>query len=1094
MKTVENHSTQPSKSCSPPVSGPASYFTALATRNKFARDALRVVEDVMRALQQCETLLDRMRESGRQDDIVHTLSAVDDVVSKQRERLAAVKHRDAADAVTTAVTKLETIEAYLQAYAELYPSQTPLRIDNARLRSNDFASVPHATLIAYCLALVSRIYHRTSRPGASFELKLTKLFGRSLVALAGGPNILQRQALDATPDDVRTVESRLNLGVKTIPYAVCPLCRCTYKPTYTPPSEIPRYQQLCSEEKDDPDGICGQPLVDEKGRARQIFEYYPFFDWFGRLLALPGMQDCGERFCVAVDKNPQSPSEKHGVEDGTLVRTFPAARDSDRLFIADRGDEKRWLFALHVDFFNVEGNSMRGRKASTGQIVVTCLNLPLSLRNDDAYRYLGIIQGPHEPSARDAAYRHYLRPLIQDLEVGYTRGVRFNCTPTAGLHQASMDLAYRFVHRTVLAAFIADLKGARPCGGQLDVTSHFFCFICRCWIQAYLGRVDFESWEPIDDERLRRGAKLWREAPFAARQAIEQLFGTRDSMLWLLSYWKPSQQIVVDPMHTWFLLVLQRFFREAMGLDGGKKGKWTHRRPAFHYDFTPPPPLSALSSDQASDDESDEDDDGEGVLTYKAAVDMGKIHKSLVAPLDNTEAAKRELAKYLTGMAKSALLQTCLDLKAETGAEEETLRGLRKVGLAQNLLAWRMTKPLEAMPWTPIDRESTVDAIRKTLSEVSVPTWVKDVPPLDLGASRAGTLKANSPFACSRARELRPILAMNMNLTINTIILVKHTVTDTTQRRFREQLRAHVLGLRQHFPGFMFPGYHLAFHIPDFMSLLGPARNWWCFPFERLAGRLQRIPKNHIEGANSEHTMLHAFLKGSIFRQWLLRPNSPPVLQYCRFLLDKTYRFLSGDASEKVPATEVDTEEEEEEEEDNAEHQGMDEDAKAELKNLGIDLDRAHRKKVDHDLLGLAGSDDISCYSLVGASKGFYGVKGGNSYVCVRPQAGSRNGRWTLARIRYIFKYRSGELRFIVQRAKPKQDSRRDVFADYWEQGFEAQWISAEFKQEMDVIGPDEIIAHAARWVFSDGTAVVVNLSDVSRRFILCCHSTKSFF
>jgi hypothetical protein len=40
----------------------------------------------------------------------------------------------------------------------------------------------------------------------------------------------------------------------------------------------------------------------------------------------------------------------------------------------------------------------------------------------------------------------------------------------------------------------------------------------------------------------------------------------------------------------------------------------------------------------------------------------------------------------------------------------------------------------------------------------------------------------------------------------------------------------------------------MAFHLYDFLLLFGAVRSWWMFPFERLIGHLQRIPKNHQEG------------------------------------------------------------------------------------------------------------------------------------------------------------------------------------------------------------------------------------------------------
>jgi hypothetical protein len=41
---------------------------------------------------------------------------------------------------------------------------------------------------------------------------------------------------------------------------------------------------------------------------------------------------------------------------------------------------------------------------------------------------------------------------------------------------------------------------------------------------------------------------------------------------------------------------------------------------------------------------------------------------------------------------------------------------------------------------------------------------------------------------------------------------------------------------------------HMALHVWDYLQLFGPVRSWWCFPYERLIGQLQRLPSNHIFG------------------------------------------------------------------------------------------------------------------------------------------------------------------------------------------------------------------------------------------------------
>ncbi|KAJ3965040.1 hypothetical protein EV361DRAFT_811330, partial [Lentinula raphanica] len=108
-----------------------------------------------------------------------------------------------------------------------------------------------------------------------------------------------------------------------------------------------------------------------------------------------------------------------------------------------------------------------------------------------------------------------------------------------------------------------DLKAACPWCGLLDVTSHIFCFVCCCWHKAHLCRTDFENWKPVDDEFLRKGSELWRDVKNTdERKSIESLYGTRYSEFWRLPYWKPSRMVAIDPMHTVFLILEQRFFRD----------------------------------------------------------------------------------------------------------------------------------------------------------------------------------------------------------------------------------------------------------------------------------------------------------------------------------------------------------------------------------------------------------------------------------------------------------------------------------------------------------------------------------------------------
>ena len=233
-------------------------------------------------------------------------------------------------------------------------------------------------------------------------------------------------------------------------------------------------------------------------------------------------------------------------------------------------------------------------------MALTCLNLPLEICNDPAYIYIpGIIQGPHEPNAIDAEHWHYLRPLITDLEVAYTRGLQpYN----RGLQPCQFDspsISKRVFH-VAIAAVLMDSKAARPFAGFLNVTSHIFCFLCQCWHKTSLGHTDCEAWNAPDDSFLKKGAEMWHDAQDdVARKLVESCYGTCYSEFWRLPYWQPSKQLLVNPMHTIYLNIAQRFFCDGLGLENPSANKKEQKRVAdiaYYYPFMPPPPLSALNA------------------------------------------------------------------------------------------------------------------------------------------------------------------------------------------------------------------------------------------------------------------------------------------------------------------------------------------------------------------------------------------------------------------------------------------------------------------------------------------------------------------
>ncbi|KAJ3872033.1 hypothetical protein F5051DRAFT_433362 [Lentinula edodes] len=1233
-------------------------------RNTKVMRALMSVSSLHDAASDLKTRLDDLSRTQTTAEIQSILCAVEDGSETLRREIAS---STAAVSVKAKEVRgvLDSIEQSVQLWRREYPDTAPVKIDNRKCFFDPGQDKNSPTIIAYCIALVARVFERTAQRGATFILKMIKIFGYTLATLGGrNLNTDQEIALAEIPESIERLEKKFNLDVDCVPYAVCPKCSKIYAPSFPNGASHPVYPPICLERQTPSEEPCSTSLL-SYGKPAKIFEYYPFFDWFGKFISLPGIEEYGDKFCEAVESHQNVPNKKVDQTDGCFVHEFPGA--DAQLFIADRGSEGRWLFTLNADFFNAEGNRIRGKKSSTGMMAMSCLNLPLKMRNDHAYLYIpGIIQGPQEPNAINAEHRHYLKPLIDDLLTGYTRGIR----PYATHRTYGQNCPYDRVFRVALALVLMDFKAARPFSGFLDVTSHHFCYMCDCWHVSHLGRTDYEEWKSADDAFLRKGAELWRDAPdIKKRKILEDIFGTRASEFWRLPYWKASIQLGIDPMHTMFLILLQRYFRDILGLDNPDDPKRTPKKPkfkfAFYYDFTPPPPLSSLVNQEdatrlrtsingydsqpiddnllsllewphlsmehsayrwarlqslqvqvANDSRAqqavldilndlseraptteaqrhqlysriqrhkwsailyvcdnlaifpnasgpdlrnssqitqkdvtkrelsnillhwrtneikeeysfiwpfftpsdipppiipwathhasipDQDNHptyrkfspGERLsllkelaasMSYHSASHVGNLHRLLQKPMAQDH--KDDLRKALKQSNADALAYVCADI------ERLPVNKFNKDHLVDQLMTWRMSKPLEQMPSIELDSSGLLHRIQQVIREAVTPAWVTNPPP-NVGLAQAGTLKAehwrtlfsihvplavlslwkeHSPSASPDASSMTSLVDTTMYLACASIVMAKRTLSVERRNLYCHLLRLHILGLKQDFPGWIFPTHHLAFHIFDGMNNFSGVRNWWLFPFENLIGKLQRIPTNHIAG-QFEHTMLHSFCKGASFRQWLLRENSPPILKYCQQLLDKAYNYDRGSSTPPPPVAQ----------DDDIDESEVLTTVNAELVASNfVQPDSKYKILPSPTLTRMLGTEPFECFSRIPGSKGDYTIPGkgaiGNSNVCFQAQGNYRPGqRWLAGQIRHIFRQtKSSPIQVGICRSMPT--STPHPFSDYWANGFEADIVASKFSNSLEIINFSQIAGHSARWSISDDLVVVVNLCSV---------------
>ncbi len=108
-----------------------------------------------------------------------------------------------------------------------------------------------------------------------------------------------------------------------------------------------------------------------------------------------------------------------------------------------------------------------------------------------------------------------------------------------------------------------------------------------------------------------------------------------------------------------------------------------------------------------------------------------------------------------------------------------------------------------------------------------------------------GTVHKSSVIAV----QLREALDHTMALVSAVHIACARSMTRERAFAYRSYIAAWLSTLKSIHPSATYrTNGHMATHIHQFLLSFGPVRSWWCFPFERLIGQLQRLPTNNKFG------------------------------------------------------------------------------------------------------------------------------------------------------------------------------------------------------------------------------------------------------
>lgn len=689
----------------------------------------------------------------------------------------------------------------------------------------------------------------------------------------------QSHILNQLPTSLYSTLKQFDIDGRTTMYAVCPACSCTYKPSYNRVTATASYPAQCANRIVGPSGssVCQTNLLEERnGHRRPVKTFLAacFTDYLARSLSDAEIERLCDKACddAMVSLNDPPDSDMKNIYHAEFMKKFEGPIPG-QLFI-NRGNKIRLAFAIQTDFFNPNGTTKRGNHDSVGIISLANLNLPEDLRCQPEHMFpAGIIPGPREPELEEIS--HFLRPIIDECLVAWKPGIHVSKTASCPEEGRDVEVA--------IVMSVNDLPAARKVSGTAGIGSHFYCTVCSCYDCDTMYNSNFDNWKRRDITEMCRQAEAWRDAQTSqVRDEIFNRHGVRWSEFWRLPYWDPSRMLIIDSMHCVLEGIVHYHCRHVLELDAKKAQASPKMTAAFSYPWTKyrsdVPECYRVKHDTEIDQ-------------------VSKIHDILALPLNSgaNSITENELRGKLLSKNLSPLRFVCysLDIRMEVICDQNhAVPAKTKSHFADLLVDWvsrcgllgvssvmltsfsqRRNMPLTSSTSFPkTTTAGTLKHVQKVIKETVTPSWINSVP-ANYGEHSAGSIKADEwrilstvylPIALvtlwgeqngsppEEGSHFLNILDHTMALFQAVTIVCRYTMNAERATKYRNFIKQWVDGLYTYHPHTMKhrrrPNVHASFHIYDFLLLFGPVISWWCFPFERLIGTLQKINTNYQIG------------------------------------------------------------------------------------------------------------------------------------------------------------------------------------------------------------------------------------------------------
>jgi hypothetical protein len=458
-----------------------------------------------------------------------------------------------------------------------------------------------------------------------------------------------------------------------------------------------------------------------------------------------------------------------------------------------------------------------GKKASSGTIMLYCLNLPPHLRYRPENTFIiGITPAPHAPNPTTIS--HLLDPIVESL-------AKYNISfsvPTFG-YPTGIPITVKAV------PLIADLEANNKVSGFLAHAAIMYCSFCLS-TQDQIEDLDIQSWQMRNGQTVRDQAMEWRNSTTkTARTAKEKSTGVRWTSLHSLPYWDPVNHTVLGFLHNWVEGVLKNHLRTLWGI--GRDEKEEQKLKDLELE-------EQLTNTDVSDSASELEELHQEAAEHSAHWHIPSMPEGMLPPDSPTPSV------------------TTLDSSSSTTPTQPLSPDMD----VDDHYDPDFIPPL-SLDTPPFDfSESQLLSIRDCIQNITIPTWVQR-PPVNLGDPSHGKLKAHEYltlftsifpliipelwYGPNTSRTDQEHLQCFHHLVSATNIIASFTASFKKADDYMYHYisyRALIQRLYPHFPSK--PNHHYAMHNGDLMKWWGPLPCLSEFFGERVNGMLQSTNTN----------------------------------------------------------------------------------------------------------------------------------------------------------------------------------------------------------------------------------------------------------